>query len=241
MNQQREVIYRQRRELLTEQDIRETITDMIGEKADAIAEQFADERALPEEWDLKGLSDAVFQQFSYRMKDFDTALLDGLTAEGLGQELYERTMAVHQEREKLFGLETMRHLELVIMLQTVDNLWKDHLLSMDHLKEGIGLRGYAQQNPLLVYKKEGFEMFQDLIERIKNETLSILFRVQLAQPEPTSFQEMQREQEKNLVFSGGGDGTAPKKKPARRDDDKVGRNDPCPCGSGKKYKKCCGR
>ncbi len=241
MNQQREVIYRQRRELLTEQDIRETITDMIGEKADEIAGQFADERALPEEWDLKGLSDAVFQQFSYRIKDFDADLLDGLTEEGLSKEIYEQTLAVHQEREKLFGTQTMRHLERVIMLQTVDNLWKDHLLSMDHLKEGIGLRGYAQQNPLLVYKKEGFEMFQDLIERIKTETLNILFRVQLAQPEPTSFQEMQREQEKNLVFSGGGDGTPAKKKPVRRDDDKVGRNDPCPCGSGKKYKRCCGR
>ncbi len=239
MNQQREVIYRQRRELLTEEDIRETITDMIGERADALAAQFADERALPEDWDLKGLSDAVFQQFSYRLKPFDADLLDGLTAEGLGQELYEQTLAVHQEREKLFGADTMRHLERVVMLQTVDNLWKDHLLSMDHLKEGIGLRGYAQQNPLLVYKKEGFEMFQDLIERIKTETLNILFRVQIAQP--TSFQEMQREQEKDLVFSGGGDGTPAKKKPVRRDDDKVGRNDPCPCGSGKKYKKCCGR
>jgi len=241
MNQQREVIYRQRRELLTQQDIRETITDMIGEKADAIAAQFANERAMPEEWDLKGLSDAVFQQFSFRLKEFDADLLDGLTEEGLSQEIYEQAAAFHQERENLFGTETMRHLERVIMLQTVDNLWKDHLLSMDHLKEGIGLRGYAQQNPLLVYKKEGFEMFQDLIERVKTETLNILFRVQLAQPEPTSFQEMQREQEKNLVFSGGGDGTPTKKKPVRRDDDKVGRNDPCPCGSGKKYKRCCGR
>ncbi|MFZ1985081.1 MAG: SEC-C metal-binding domain-containing protein, partial [Desulfatitalea sp.] len=239
MNQQREVIYRQRRELLTGQDIRETITDMLGEKADEISGQFADERALPEEWDLKGLSDAVFQQFNFRIKEFDADLLDGLTQEGLSQELYEQTLAVHQEREQMFGAETMRHLERVIMLQTVDNLWKDHLLSMDHLKEGIGLRGYAQQNPLLVYKKEGFEMFQDLIERIKTETLTILFRVQLAQPD--SLKEMQKEQEKDLVFSGGGDGTVPKKKPVRRIDDKVGRNDPCPCGSGKKHKKCCGR
>jgi preprotein translocase subunit SecA len=240
MNQQREVIYRQRRELLTQQDIKETIMDMIGEKADVIAAQFANERAMPEEWDLKGLSDAVFQQYSFRLKEFDANLLDGLTEDGLSQEIYEQASAFHQEREKLFGTETMRHLERVIMLQTVDNLWKDHLLSMDHLKEGIGLRGYAQQNPLLVYKKEGFELFQDLIERVKTETLNILFRVQLAQPEPTSFQEMQREQEKNLVFSGGGDGTPVKKKPVRHDD-KVGRNDPCPCGSGKKYKRCHGR
>jgi preprotein translocase subunit SecA len=241
MNQQREVIYRQRRELLTGQDIRETMTDMIMEKAGEIAAQFADEKALPEDWDHKGLSDAVFQQFNYRLKDFAPDTMDGLTEEGLAQEIYDQTMAVHQERENQFSAETMRHLERVIMLQTVDNLWKDHLLSMDHLKEGIGLRGYAQQNPLLVYKKEGFESFQDLIERIKSETLNILFRVQLAEP-ATSLEQMQRQQEKELVFSAGGDGSPPpKKKTVRRSDDKVGRNDPCPCGSGKKYKKCCGK
>jgi preprotein translocase subunit SecA len=239
MNQQREVIYRQRRELLRGGDIQETIMDMVMEKSDEIAAGYADERALPEDWDFKGLSDAVFKQFNYRLKPFDTDTLDGLTQEGLSREIYEQTMAVHQERERLFGQETMRHLERVIMLQTVDNLWKDHLLSMDHLKEGIGLRGYAQQNPLLVYKKEGFEMFEGLIERIKEETLGILFRVQLA--EPPSLKEMQKEKEKELVFSGAGGGPAPKKQPARRSDQKVGRNDPCPCGSGKKYKKCCGR
>ncbi len=238
MNQQREVIYRQRRELLFGDDIHETIEEMIETKADEISAQFADERALPEDWDLKGLSDTVFQQFNYRLKPFNADLLDGLTQEGLTGEITEQTMVYHKERERLYGPETMRHLERVIMLQTVDNLWKDHLLSMDHLKEGIGLRGYAQQNPLLVYKKEGFEMFQDLIERIKTETLNILFRVQLA--EPTSLEQMQREQDKELVFSGGGDGAPAKKKPVRRNDDKVGRNDPCPCGSGKKYKKCCG-
>jgi preprotein translocase subunit SecA len=124
------------------------------------------------------------------------------------------------------------------MLQTVDHLWKDHLLSMDHLKEGIGLRGYAQQNPLIVYKKEGFEMFQEMISRIQEETLSILFRIQLAEPEAVA--ELQKPKEQNLVFSGGGDAPI-KKKPVKRSEKKVGRNAPCPCGSGKKYKKCCGR
>jgi preprotein translocase subunit SecA len=124
------------------------------------------------------------------------------------------------------------------MLQTVDNLWKDHLLSMDHLKEGIGLRGYAQQNPLIVYKKEGFDLFQDLIERIKEETLAILFRIQLA--EPQSLQEMKKSQDQELIYSGG-EGAPVKKQPKRREEKKIGRNDPCPCGSGKKYKKCCGR
>ena len=239
MNQQREVIYRQRRELLMGEDIHETILDMISEKADEIAAQYADERALPEDWDLQGLSDAVFKQFNYRLKTFDADTLDGLNEEGLAQEIIDQTVAVHKERQALFGENAMRHLERVVMLQTVDNLWKDHLLSMDHLKEGIGLRGYAQQNPLIVYKKEGFEMFQDLIERIKEETLGILFRIQLA--EPASLTEMQQQQDQELVFSGGGDGPSPKKKPVRRSNEKVGRNDPCPCGSGKKYKKCCGR
>ena len=239
MNQQREVIYRQRRELLMGENIQDAIVDMINEKADEIASQYADERALPEDWDLQGLSDAVFKQFNYRIESFDQDTLDGLTEDGLAQEISDQTIAVHKERETLFGENAMRHLERVVMLQTVDNLWKDHLLSMDHLKEGIGLRGYAQQNPLLVYKKEGFEMFQDLIERIKEETLGILFRIQLA--EPASLSEMQKKQDQEMVFSGGGDGAPPKKKPVRRSNEKVGRNDPCPCGSGKKYKKCCGR
>jgi len=239
MNQQREVIYRQRRELLRGGDINETIMDMVMEQAEAVAAEYADERALPEDWDFKGLSDAVFKQFNFRLKPFGADTLDGLTEGGLAQEINEQTMAVHQDRERLFGPEAMRHLERVIMLQTVDNLWKDHLLSMDHLKEGIGLRGYAQQNPLLVYKKEGFEMFENLIGRIKEETLGILFRVQLA--EPPSLKEMQKEKEQELVFSGAGDAAQTKKEPVRRGDQKVGRNEPCPCGSGKKYKKCCGR
>jgi len=239
MNQQREVIYRQRRELLMGNDIKETILDTIGERADQIAAQFADERALAEDWDWQGISDAVFKQFNYRIKSFDADTLDGLNEEGLAQEIYDQTVAVHKDRETQFGPDAMRHLERIVMLQTVDNLWKDHLLSMDHLKEGIGLRGYAQQNPLLVYKKEGFEMFQALIERIKEETLGILFRIQLA--EPASLEEMQKKQDQELVFSGAGDSGPPKKKPIRRANEKVGRNDPCPCGSGKKYKKCCGR
>ena len=238
MNQQREVIYRQRRDLLMGEDIKETIEDMIREFAEAIAASFADERILPEDWDHKGISDAVFKQFNIRLAPFEKDLLDGLNQDGLAQEIYEQSMAAYAQREKEIGTEAIRHLERVVMLQTVDNLWKDHLLSMDHLKEGIGLRGYAQQNPLLVYKKEGFEMFQDLIERIKEETLGIMFRIQLA--EPQSFEEIQKEQDQELIFSGG-EPESPKKKPQRRASKKVGRNDPCPCGSGKKYKKCCGR
>ncbi|MGD9010605.1 MAG: SEC-C metal-binding domain-containing protein, partial [Desulfobacteraceae bacterium] len=207
-------------------------------KAEQIAASIADDRHAPDQWDWKTMSDAVFKQFNFRPKPLDEDTMSGLTDEGLAQEIYDQSLAVYQQREKKIGSEDLRHLERVVMLQTVDNLWKDHLLSMDHLKEGIGLRGYAQQNPLLVYKKEGFELFQDLIGRIKEETLGIMFRIQLA--EPDSLQDMQRSQEQDLVFSGS-DATPPKKKPAKRQRKKIGRNDPCPCGSGKKYKKCHGK
>jgi len=145
---------------------------------------------------------------------------------------------MYEQKRATIGAGDFREIERIVMLQTVDNLWKDHLLSMDHLKEGIGLRGYAQQDPLMVYKKEAFEMFQDLISRIKEETLKILFRIQISEPSEVS--ELAQPEEQEMTFSHGEAGQQ-KKKPVKREGDKVGRNDPCPCGSGKKYKKCCGR
>ncbi len=237
MNQQREVIYRQRREALTGKSLKSSIVDMICEKAEDIAGIFADEKVLPEEWDINGLNEAVFKQFNFRLGRIDEDTLEGLTGEGLAQLISDAAIKVYDEKEAEIEAENIRNLERVVMLQTVDNLWKDHLLSMDHLKEGIGLRGYAQQNPLIIYKKEGFEMFQDMISRIKEETVGILFRVQIAEPEKIG--NLRRSAEQNLVFSSGDD--TERKKPARRTEKKIGRNDPCPCGSGKKYKKCCGR
>jgi len=239
MNQQREVIYKQRRDLLTGVDLKSTIDDIMMENAETIAAQFADERALPEDWEWDAISDAVFQQFNFRLAPMDENALDGLNEDGLAQTIYEQARAVYEQKAAMLGDgDDFRQLERMVMLQTVDNLWKDHLLSMDHLKEGIGLRGYAQQNPLLVYKKEGFEMFQETIERIKSETLGILFRIQLA--EPDHIEDLRKPREQNLTFSGSGDAPAAKK-PMKRESEKVGRNAPCPCGSGKKYKKCCGR
>ncbi len=239
MNQQREVIYRQRLEALKGKSLKSSIEDMISEKAEEIADAFADEKALPEEWDMKGLKEAVFKQFNFRLKPLNDDTLDGLTGDALAQLIYDSAIDVYNEKEALIGAEDFRHLERIVMLQAVDNLWKDHLLSMDHLKEGIGLRGYAQQNPLIVYKKEGFEMFQDLISRIKEETLGILFRIQIAEPEKIN--DLRQPKKEKLIFCGGEETEEKKKKPVRRTEKKVGRNDPCPCGSGKKYKKCCGR
>jgi preprotein translocase subunit SecA len=235
MNQQREVIYRHRREILRGKDIKVTIVDMIHELSDQIASGFANEKVLPEEWNWKGIGDAVFEQFSLRTGKPDGDTLDGLTHEGLAETIVEAAMEQYDVKENLITSQEFRHLERVVMLQTVDNLWKDHLLSMDHLKEGIGLRGYAQQNPLLVYKKEGFELFQDMIDRIKRETIGILFRIQIAEPKKL---EDLRQPEQPMFFSGGEEQA---KKPVQRNGKKIGRNAPCPCGSGKKYKKCCGR
>jgi preprotein translocase subunit SecA len=239
MNQQREVIYRQRRDLLTGVDIRDTILDILMETAEGSAQQFVDERAHAAEWDWEGLSNSLFSQFGLKIAKPDADTLDGLTVEGLAELIYEVCHKAYLEKADAIGDDEFRKIERYIMLQTVDNLWKDHLLSMDHLKEGIGMRAYAQQNPLLVYKKEGFEMFQGLMERIKEETLGILFRIQLADPD--TLQERHEPKQQDLVFSGSGGGQPAKRKPVKRTSEKVGRNDPCPCGSGKKYKKCCGR
>ena len=237
MNQQREVIYRQRREALDGNSLKPSIVEMIREKAEEIADTFTAQIAAPEEWDLKGIRDTVFKQFNFRLNSFDADTLEDLDRGGLADLIFDEASKVYDQRETTIGPEEFRQLERVVMLQTVDNLWKDHLFSMDHLKEGIGLRGYAQQNPLIVYKKEGFEMFNDMISRVKDETLGILFRIQIE--EPKKIDDLRQPKEQKLAFSGGGEPEKPK--PAQRKAKKVGRNAPCPCGSGKKYKKCCGR
>ena len=235
MNQQREVIYKQRREALAGKSLKPAIEEMIRGLSEKITEGFADKKVLPEEWDWKGLKEAAYLQFGLHLKvDRDT--MDGLTRDGLAELIFEAAVKGYEDKEAAFGAEEFRHLEQMIVLQVVDNLWKEHLLAMDHMKEGIGLRGYAQQDPLVVYKKEGFEMFMDMIERIKEETVRFLFRVQIARPEEVAARE--KAEKDKLVYSHGGEVA---RQPVRRSEKKVGRNQPCPCGSGKKYKKCCGK
>ncbi|MEW5735797.1 MAG: preprotein translocase subunit SecA [Thermodesulfobacteriota bacterium] len=236
MNQQREVIYRQRREILSGKSLRPEVEAMVEEKLTEIAHGFADARTRPEDWDMKGLSDDMFARFGFRpnLEGLDVARL---SPDGLAEVLCEQAIALYDDKEGKIGSANMRRLEEIVMLQTVDHLWKDYLLSMDHLKEGIGLRGYGQQNPLIVYKKEGFEMFGTLIETIKDDVLGMLFRVQVSENEEEA-PAVEQPKEQEMVFSHGGGGA--KKRPDQRKSDKVGRNDPCPCGSGKKYKKCCG-
>jgi len=237
MNQQREMIYQHRQQALGKESLRPVIEEMIGEKAEEIVERYSEEKTPVSEWDLKGMRDAIFEQFNFRM-GLDPASLEGVSQEKLADQIQEAAVRRYEQKRETIGAEDFREIERIVMLQTVDNLWKDHLLSMDHLKEGIGLRGYAQQDPVMVYKKEAFEMFQDLISRIKEETLKILFRIQITESTPVD--ELAEPQEQEMTFSHG-DASQHKKQPVKRDGRKVGRNDACPCGSGKKYKKCCGQ
>ncbi len=236
MNQQREIIYRQRTQALSDESLKPVIESWISELSDNIAWTHADEKLPPEEWNLKGLSDAVYTQFNFKL-NVDPDALGEADIEKLSQMIQDSAQSMYNGKEARIGATDFRQIERYIMLQTVDNLWKDHLLSMDHLKEGIGLRGYAQQDPKIIYKKEAFEMFQEMIMRIREETVKILLRIQIAEPEAVN--DIARPQDRPMVFSHGGESV--KKKPVKRAADKVGRNDPCPCGSGKKYKKCCGR
>ncbi len=236
MNQQREIIYRQRREALTSADLRQAALDMMEDRSYDIVDMFAQDKTPLKEWDLEGLNAAIKGQFNMNMS-LDEPVRDNYSTEQLSQFIFETAQTHYQGKEQKYGPEIMRHVERFIILQTVDTRWKEHLLNMDHLKEGIGLRGYAQQDPLRIYKKEGFDMFQSLMDRVKQEVVDILFKIQIASPDQV--EEMQKEEEQDLTFSHSDESTP--KQPVRRASQKVQRNDPCPCGSGKKYKKCCGQ
>jgi preprotein translocase subunit SecA len=237
MNQQREIIYEQRRQALEEEDLHSVILDMIEDIVDDLVENHTQEETLPEEWDLQGLQEAFLNQFSMTLS-FEGNAVEDFTQEGIREFLLEKARNGYARKEEEWGSEIARDMERLVTLQTVDQRWREHLLAMDHLKEGIGLRGYAQQNPLIEYKREGLEMFQEMVEQIKGEILQMLFRIQVATQEET--EHLQEAQQQPLFLSHGESAAGSKRKPARRSA-KVGRNQPCPCGSGKKYKKCCGR
>jgi preprotein translocase SecA subunit len=239
MNKQREVIYTRRREVLAGSRLKESVFEMIEDVAGGLAAQYADAEVAPEEWDWSMLEEACFKQFNFR-PGFTEEERAALTSEQLAQALIERAGAAYEERERNFTPPVMRHLETLVMLQTIDSLWKDHLLSMDHLKEGIGLRGYGQRNPLQEYQKEGFAMFEAMVQQIELDTVEKLFTVQIARQEDLARMEQRRRPAPSrMVLSGGGAAAAAQAENVRREE-KVGRNDPCPCGSGKKYKKCHG-
>ena len=239
MNKQRTVIYDMRKDVLSGESLRDTVMEMAGEAAENIALRFSEEKVHPEEWDLLALRDAVFSQFGFRL-EIPEGDVQGLTREALAVRIEEEARSAYRRKEEEYGEEAMRYLERMFLLSTIDALWKDHLLSMDHLKEGIGLRGYAQKDPLKEYQREGFDMFSDLVFRIKEESLKRLFHVKVQrEEEPRKIARTMPAPARRVNLSRG-DISRAGVTTQRHVSRKVGRNEPCPCGSGKKYKKCCG-
>jgi len=299
MNKQREAVYGVRKQLLEEADQKELILeDYVGGILSGMLDEFAPDDKHPDQWDVKGLQEKLTGQFGLDLKSAGIDVSE-LSRHELGEAIFKRLQEEYDAKEKVLSSSTMRYHERMVMLSVIDGLWKDHLLAMDHLKEGIGLRGYAQQDPLVAYKRESFDMFTAMMDKFHEDTVRFLFRMQIlgadGQPvgnvtpqprqpvppappvasaaiEPTHGnamlpppptleapareisiptrkasttidaleKEFQRKKQRELEaakFAGSGDASAPEQ---RRTGDKVGRNDPCPCGSGKKFKKCHG-
>ncbi|MGE5176021.1 MAG: preprotein translocase subunit SecA [Hyphomicrobiales bacterium] len=240
MNKQRTVIYDMRRDILGSEGLREMVLEFAGEVAEDLVGRFADEKTHPEEWDFEALSTAVYAQFGFR-PEVPESERPTLTPSGLADRIRTGAEAFYAKKEADYGADAIRYFERMFLLSTVDALWKDHLLSMDHLKEGIGLRGYAQKDPLKEYQREGFDLFSDLIARIKEESLRRLFHVRVQREEERAeLKERAPAPRPARVTLSRGDIKSAGKTTQKREGAKIGRNDPCPCGSGKKYKKCCG-
>ncbi len=295
MNKQRQAVYSMRRQLLDGNIQKSRITEIVQGIIGGYVDQFCAASVRQDQWDLTGLQTAVLNQFGVQIELED---LKGLTAGQLEDHVNAKVQQYYDKKENMIGAENLRQAERIIMLNVVDNQWKDHLLSMDHLKEGIGLRGYGQKDPLIEYKKESFTMFQDMMDRIEDETIKFLFfmRIEggggggamgngvpvphpelmeeedeeeedeeeiarmeaqrLAEAEAARAEASRREAERSVIDLtrniqrkkdreladlqlSNGNGTA-SQQPVSNQGPKIGRNDPCPCGSGKKYKKCHG-
>ncbi|MDD5286159.1 MAG: preprotein translocase subunit SecA [Desulfuromonadaceae bacterium] len=238
MNKQREVIYTQRREILAGLDIRESFVEMLDETIEDIVSTYAIEKSPAHEWDWDAISEIIYKCFNLQL-DLPQELLSRLVPSNFRDTLKEQAHAAFKARVEEFGDELLDYLIKRIMLQAIDTHWKDHLLNIDHLKEGIGLRGYGQKDPKQEYKKEAYNLFMELIIRIREEVVERIFWVQLDRS-GEEVEELEEEQRsRKLVYNlAGSDERA--NEPAKSQ--KVaGRNDPCPCGSGKKFKKCCGK
>jgi preprotein translocase subunit SecA len=282
MNKQREVIYRERNRVLREKDIRTHMLEILDDVSVLGVDTYAPEKARVDEWDMEGLNKWFHGIFQGNL-DWKAENIRMMDRDSLYNGLKDEIVKAYEAKEKVLTPDVMRTLERAIILEVVDNQWKDHLLSMDHLKEGIGLQAYGQKDPLNEYKREGFSMFQDMVGRVKEESLKILFLVQSVASTENLFQQGQpsKMKEEHPDFDprtavaqrpqpapqpmgvmggnvppmgapmggqpwemappeGGPQGPIQKIAPIRREEPKVGRNDPCWCGSGKKYKKCHG-
>jgi len=239
MNKQRMVIYDRRLEILSKEEISDDIRDMCEEQVDDLLATYCPEEAYPETWDAAGLAEGLSHQFALnsRKADFD---FSGTGREALREQILQSVQHFYEEKQKTIGQNLFQSIEKQLFLRMIDVHWKDHLLGMDSLKEGIGLRGYGQKEPLSEYKKEGFDMFAMMIDRIKRDTIEQLFHLQVVSEEEKEKEISSVFQKTQTMQMNRGESAAPQKT-IQRQEKKVGRNDPCSCGSGKKYKKCHGR
>jgi preprotein translocase subunit SecA len=240
MNKQREVIYELRRQVLAADQLKETVLEMLEEAIDNLIAEQVSADLHPEEWDLASLQEAIKRQFGMELS-LQAFPRTGADPSSLREYLDTHLCHAYDQKEAQVGEPMMRYLEKVVMLQIIDTRWKDHLLAMDYLKEGIGLRGYAQKNPLNEYKREAFEIFSTMMDLVKSEITGYLFKIQGGKLEEAAPKMAPRGpryiEHRGTTTGGNGDG---KPAPVRREGRKIGRNEPCPCGSGKKYKRCCG-
>ena len=242
MNKQREVIYKHRQNVLNATDVRGEVMDMLDGIGEGLVATYCPEEQYSEEWDFTGLVESIHGQFGVDSIKADE--LQELGRDALIEDIPEKLKQAYQDKVKNLieehgaSDELIHYIERTILLQMIDQHWKDHLWGMDQLKDGIGLRGYGQKDPLAEYKREGYDMFAGMMDRIKGDTLERLFKFQLVRGEnPEDEVEAPRPQQISLNR---GEAAAAPKQPVQRTEEKVGRNDPCPCGSGKKYKKCHG-
>ena len=239
MNKQREIIYAHRAGVLGGGSIQDDAEDWLVDVVDALINTYCPEEAYAEAWDLAGLREAALAQFGTEV--LATEDMSEMGRDGLRNELLEHVQQLFRhrqaEREEQIGPELRSQLERSLVLQVIDHHWKDHLLGMDQLRDGIGLRGYGQKDPLAEYKREGFDMFAAMMDRIKSDSLERLFKVQVVKGERPPIED-DADLPPQMTFNRG-DG-APAQRTVQRAQAKVGRNEPCPCGSGKKYKKCHG-
>ncbi len=248
MNKQRQIIYNRRREVLEGKIIKENtrtwIEELIEDLISFHMSNLNDEGRI----DLKNLNEALFGAFNIHFNLSEEVLEKNDTAHSVTL-IKDTILKAYEEKEKLIGEMQLRRMERIITLQTMDNLWKDHLLSMDHLKDAVGLYGYAQKDPLLIYQKEGFDMFSDMFYRIKENTVEQLFKIQIVKQEEASMSQVAEDREEEVKKEYArrqkmlqlGRAVEKKAETIKREGEKVGRNDPCHCGSGKKYKKCHGK
>jgi preprotein translocase subunit SecA len=247
MNKQRAVIYGQRRMILEGADLKATVLEMADESLETTVEETMPAEAHPEDWDLEALKIRLGVNFGLAFEvDKNTKTmkigkghalnLDTVLPPDVLDAAEKEIEALYTEKERAIGEEKFLEIQQYVMLNVLDSQWKEQLLIMDHLKEGIGFRGYAQKNPLSEYKREGHEMFEEMIARFRQEVTSMVLKVQVDEKEA---EPLQMKAPTNFVAMHGNSAEEPRA--AKRDASKVGRNDPCPCGSGKKYKKCHGK